>query len=860
MFAVGVLGLAAFLGSGAPSVGAAESFPGQGFLPDNRAWEMVSPPDKNGGDVFADTGRTRAAADGNAIQFSSLAPFGDVEGTGTGIDYMARRDAAPGTHGWATHALTPAQPAPSLTEIGAFQSEPYYVSNFSHDLSRGVYQAFKPLAGAQGSADNVSERMNLYLRTDLGSPGPGEYHLLTGCPACSTPLTFNIDQPRVMGANEGDSGHEPFSHIIFEAKRKLTEDAPGGSSTKLYEALLHGSDELQALSVDATAGQYRLSFAGQSTADVPFDAPASSVESALDALPTIAPGSVTVDGGPGDAGATSPYAIAFSAGPGIAGTDVPEIEVQPGTTPLSGGAAAATVETRLPGGQDVRLAGRVPPGSATECDDGGAVQCIGSNSTTGPESRGLGGLAYPLHTVSADGSRIVFRSSTNGNVYLREGGRRTVQLNVAETSAPTAHQSAEYWTASADDSRVLFSTEQQLLDEDTNGRSDLYMYDVNEPHHLTMLSQGDGDSGGFNTVAGAGASADYVYFTTGRQLLAGEPVISEVGGVAPKYMYVWHTGNLSYIGALYRGDADANTPAAASANNVSRDTARVSEDGRHFLFTARYGEGLVGRGGLTTFDPGDKCIYNNGPCHELLLYSADTSRLVCASCPEGAATSPISDVQIGERENSGGSKTTDHLTHALSEDGRYVFFQTGERLVPEDSNGQTDVYEYDALSGEQHLISSGESAYPSYFLDASDDGRDVFIDTREQLSGWDVDGAFDVYDARAGGGLPEPAPAPASCQGDACQPAPRELNDPTPASSSYSGPADASPSQSCAGPARRAHRLARRARALQRRAHRAHSAANAKRIRHRSRRLAQHAHRLSTHAKRCKRAERRTGK
>ena len=46
--------------------------PGAGFLPDDRGWELVSPPDKNGSDVMADTGRTRAAADGSAASFASL--------------------------------------------------------------------------------------------------------------------------------------------------------------------------------------------------------------------------------------------------------------------------------------------------------------------------------------------------------------------------------------------------------------------------------------------------------------------------------------------------------------------------------------------------------------------------------------------------------------------------------------------------------------------------------------------------------------------------------------------------------------------------------------------------------------------
>jgi len=60
-----VLGLAAFLGSSAPSAALAEgACPNEAirqeqsstFLPDCRAYEMVSPVDKNGADVAADRG------------------------------------------------------------------------------------------------------------------------------------------------------------------------------------------------------------------------------------------------------------------------------------------------------------------------------------------------------------------------------------------------------------------------------------------------------------------------------------------------------------------------------------------------------------------------------------------------------------------------------------------------------------------------------------------------------------------------------------------------------------------------------------------------------------------------------------
>jgi hypothetical protein len=99
-----------------------------------------------------------------------------------------------------------------------------------------------------------------------------------------------------------------------------------------------------------------------------------------------------------------------------------------------------------------------------------------------------------------------------------------------------------------------------------------------------------------------------------------------------------------------------------------------------------------------------------------------------------------------------------------------VFFNTGDSLVPTDIDGTTDAYEFDTLTGQVHLLSSGRAGSSgSYFLDASADGRDVFFITRDQLVGWDVDAQFDMYDARVEGGLPGPAPEALGCVGDGCQ-------------------------------------------------------------------------------------------
>jgi hypothetical protein len=89
--------------------------------------------------------------------------------------------------------------------------------------------------------------------------------------------------------------------------------------------------------------------------------------------------------------------------------------------------------------------------------------------------------------------------------------------------------------------------------------------------------------------------------------------------------------------------------------------------------------------------------------------------------------------------------------------------------VAADANGQVDAYEYDVQSGIARLLSSGRDTAGSYFLDASANGDDAYFVTREQLVGWDVDRAYDLYDARVGGGFPDPPLSPPACTGDACR-------------------------------------------------------------------------------------------
>jgi hypothetical protein len=119
--------------------------------------------------------------------------------------------------------------------------------------------------------------------------------------------------------------------------------------TEGLDYILYGVvDELQSVKVDATAGQFKLTFETKQTANIAFNATAAQVREALEALESVGAGNCEVTGGPGNSGGTTPYVVKFL-GTALAGVNVGAMTAANGTTPLSGGGAAATVTTTTQG-------------------------------------------------------------------------------------------------------------------------------------------------------------------------------------------------------------------------------------------------------------------------------------------------------------------------------------------------------------------------------------------------------------------------------------------------------------------------------------------------------------------------------
>ncbi len=419
---------------------------------------------------------------------------------------------------------------------------------------------------------------------------------------------------------------------------------------------------------------------------------------------------------------------------------------------------------------------------------------FGANAGTGGGTENCQtGLTNMRHVISADGTRAIWTytsedTSKPSQLLVRVNGTETIQLDALPQEKPGFGPAGGgvFWAASTDGSVVYFTDANRLISgsKSEKGKPDLYRYEFGNSNPLTNLTKGavPGDVQG---VVGASDDGSYVYFVAGA-VLSGE----EENGAGQKAsegannLYLNHEDKTSFIGIL-APEMDDNVR-SEQPRNLS---ARVSPDGRHLAFLSVEAKALAGYDNTLadeTITGGQHCEWDpvadeftNSPlCRQAFLYDAEAKELTCVSCnPSGARP-------LGPTLLPGWTNVYEGPRY-LSDDGSRMFFETYDALGPSDENGKRDVYEFefegagscdsqspafDPASGGCHfLVSSGKSTGQSYLVDASANGRDVFFSTRAQLVGWDENDNYDVYDAREGGGFPEPPPAPPICVGEGCK-------------------------------------------------------------------------------------------
>jgi hypothetical protein len=337
-------------------------------------------------------------------------------------------------------------------------------------------------------------------------------------------------------------------------------------------------------------------------------------------------------------------------------------------------------------------------------------------------------LASPSGAVSTNGTRVYF--TQGGSLFQRDG-------STTKRPDEAAGGGGSFQVAAGDGSVAYFTKGEHL-----------WRYEAAGAGSATDITPSGGVQG-VQGVLGASENGAHLYYLTAAGL------------------FLWHSGATTKVADT----ADSSNDPPASG------TARVSADGTRLLF--------VSTSPLTGYDNED---LNTGlPDSQVYLYDATgAGSLTCVSCnptferPIGASSIP------GARANGSAPGSTEiYKPRVLSADGRRVFFESADAIAAADTNNQPDVYQWEAQGsgnctrpgGCAALISSGRAKEGAVFLDASADGADAFFLTDGSLVSAD-NGAVDLYDARIGGGFPEPQ-IPLACEGDACQPLPSPPTNPT---------------------------------------------------------------------------------
>jgi hypothetical protein len=417
-------------------------------------------------------------------------------------------------------------------------------------------------------------------------------------------------------------------------------------------------------------------------------------------------------------------------------TDVP-LPTAPGTPSESQPVGMEVYERH---GGHTYLVGVLPNGSVPPC---------GAEAGQG----GLNGLTYyqylSYEAVSKDGTNVVFITPAlheggelpgcnpigypqEGKLFLREGN--------GTPQARTIELPGLVYLGRSSDQSVIFTGGDSAGDAEGGP---LYEYNI---------ATEQGTKIGTGNFLAASANGSVVYYLNEQQMMVYDNGTTKViPGAGP-----------GFVGRAIRNARDGigifnleNLPVATS-------------DGEKLLF--------LDRANLTSFNAaGPACLalnqsrFGSGEvpleqnCDEAFIYDLASGSFTCVSCsPEGTPPSGQTELFIPPGLNN----ETPQTTYSLTEDGSRAFFETENALLPQDTNGLRDVYEWE--NGHIYLISSGQGVQGSRLDGVSRNGNDVFFQTADVLAPQVVENSTQVYDARVGGGFPYVAPV-YGCDSGQCQ-------------------------------------------------------------------------------------------
>ena len=398
---------------------------------------------------------------------------------------------------------------------------------------------------------------------------------------------------------------------------------------------------------------------------------------------------------------------------------------------------------------DRQLEPSAPSGGGLYLRDGLTTKLVSKDENGAP----IG--AYVLGTVnSSDGSIVAFPDPGQQILYVwSEQSGDTVKA-----VGPVLQGTIVVNSVSANGRKIVFSADDALTANDTDTSRDLYEYD-SVTQSVTLLSAPSGGGVGGNsdacaaslpTVSRCGVApviatddGSAVYFVSPEQIAPGQGVD---GGVN---LYLSTDGAIRFVATLDLADPLFNLP-------VRERHARMTSDGAKLVFESR--AALTG--------------YDNAGHLEVYLYDSVSGALTCASCrPSGTAPTGDSFLSLPGTGAAGVFGEPPITPANADERGDRVFFNSFDAIVPKDTNGRSDVYQYTVATRTPASISSGISDRDSSYIGNGADGRDVFFLTADALVPQDRNGSvYKMYDARVDGVVFPSPPEPPSCRGAACRP------------------------------------------------------------------------------------------
>ncbi len=505
---------------------------GGATLADNRGWEMVSPVDKNGGQVeppgaLYGGGVLQAAANGQSVTYGSEASFAGGQGAPPVSQYLATR----GSGGWSTENMT--APIFSGSYDASDQGVPYQL--FSADLARGVLLngdhcrgegddcavANPPLAGTSAPAGY----QNYYLREGgaftalLGSANAGFLAL--------EPKAFDL---RLAGSSPdlrygvisscagltANAIEVPAGEGCDPEQQNLYAYSPGGALTlvNLLPAQATGTPgaELAAQSGAVSSDGARVYFSLQGNLYLRAGGQTKQLDTAAGGEGTFqtasADGSVayfTKGGHLWRYLAASDAATDLTPGGGVVGvlgasSSGAVLYFQDGAA-LKRWSSGAT--TTVAPGADATLPSDYQPttGTARVSADGARMLFLSEASLTGYDNK-------DLNTGEADSEVFLYDASEAGTLtcvscnptFGRPVGSSTIPGSAANGTAEGSTDSYKPRVLSANGKRVFFDSEDALALSDTNNAADAYQWEA----------QGEGScsrAGGCVSLISSGRSA-----------------------------------------------------------------------------------------------------------------------------------------------------------------------------------------------------------------------------------------------------------------------------------------------------------------------------------------------------------------